>query len=164
MIEDPNYQDPDQPPPVEDLPQDSEDMYIRAFRTVRVLNKDMEEEGAESRFLFKVVKPREKECINDNNGDGDCAACANNPDALCRKVVRYFLGTTFLPPEEWSEVSREVYKAVRNTACTQFNFHSDSKNRSMETHFAVLELMICGAVVWEGSEHEHKFPPLAEES
>jgi hypothetical protein len=24
-------------------------------------------------------------CVNDTNGDGDCAACARNPDALCRQ-------------------------------------------------------------------------------
>lgn len=25
-------------------------------------------------------------CVNDTNGDGDCAACARNPEALCRPL------------------------------------------------------------------------------
>ncbi|GAA2554714.1 hypothetical protein GCM10010423_64860 [Streptomyces levis] len=28
-----------------------------------------------------------KKCVNDNNGDGDCAACARNPEAPCRQYV-----------------------------------------------------------------------------
>lgn len=27
----------------------------------------------------------QKRCVNDSDGDGDCAACARNPDALCRQ-------------------------------------------------------------------------------
>lgn len=29
--------------------------------------------------------PTRPPCANDTNGDGDCAACARNPDAPCRK-------------------------------------------------------------------------------
>ena len=27
----------------------------------------------------------QKQCVNDSDGDGDCAACARNPEALCRQ-------------------------------------------------------------------------------
>lgn len=33
-------------------------------------------------------------CINDTNGDGDCAACARNPQAPCRQTARETLTTT----------------------------------------------------------------------
>ena len=29
----------------------------------------------------------EVRCVNDTNGDGDCAACARNPNAPCRQCV-----------------------------------------------------------------------------
>ncbi|MFG3014326.1 hypothetical protein ACGFZB_28685 [Streptomyces cinerochromogenes] len=33
-------------------------------------------------------------CVNDTDGDGDCAACARNPDAPCRQTARETLTTT----------------------------------------------------------------------
>lgn len=28
-----------------------------------------------------------RRCVNDSDGDGDCAACARNPDAPCRQPI-----------------------------------------------------------------------------
>jgi hypothetical protein len=32
------------------------------------------------------ARERDRRCVNDTNGDGDCPACARNPDASCRQV------------------------------------------------------------------------------
>jgi hypothetical protein len=32
-----------------------------------------------------------KVCVNDTDGDGDCAACAHNPDAPCRQATKVYL-------------------------------------------------------------------------
>lgn len=33
----------------------------------------------------KIRGQVELRCVNDSDGDGDCAACARNPQALCRQ-------------------------------------------------------------------------------
>lgn len=33
----------------------------------------------------KIRGKIERRCVNDSNGDGDCAACARNPQAFCRQ-------------------------------------------------------------------------------
>lgn len=33
----------------------------------------------------KIRGQVERKCVNDSDGDGDCAACARNPQALCRQ-------------------------------------------------------------------------------
>lgn len=35
---------------------------------------------------FHEVPESLKRCVNDTNGDGDCAACARNPQSPCRQL------------------------------------------------------------------------------
>ena len=35
----------------------------------------------------KIRRMVHKRCVNDTDGDGDCAACARNPEALCRQYT-----------------------------------------------------------------------------
>lgn len=44
-------------------------------------------------------------CENDTNGDGDCPACARNPEAPCRLP---------LPPAEWPEELRGAFWSAVN--------------------------------------------------
>lgn len=33
----------------------------------------------------RIRRQVERRCVNDSDGDGNCAACARNPQALCRQ-------------------------------------------------------------------------------
>lgn len=37
------------------------------------------------RAAAKIRRAIPVHCVNDTDGDGDCAACARNPQALCRQ-------------------------------------------------------------------------------
>jgi hypothetical protein len=39
-------------------------------------------------------------CVNDTDGDGDCAACARDPQAPCRQAPEWVASATVMTPEQ----------------------------------------------------------------
>jgi hypothetical protein len=39
-------------------------------------------------------------CVNDTDGDGDCAACARDPQAPCRQAPEWVASATAMTPEQ----------------------------------------------------------------
>lgn len=50
---------------------------------------DIQAEDLINAFAHELAEQQrghiQKQCVNDSDGDGDCAACARNPEALCRQ-------------------------------------------------------------------------------
>lgn len=51
---------------------------------------------------------RQIRCVNDTNGDGDCAACARNPDAPCRQRETRAQAKTRIMLEMYARDGREI--------------------------------------------------------
>lgn len=71
--------------------------YEHMFKAAGFEARELQQVEWSQLWLFEAVRPPDVEltteearatrCVNDTNGDGDCAACAHNPNALCRQPV-----------------------------------------------------------------------------